>query len=47
MTAIAATVNMTTRQISDRNALWEGSVGTGVGICAREHSPRAAVRATR
>jgi len=33
MTAIAATKKKTTRQISDRRAVWEGSIGTGVGIC--------------
>ena len=41
MTAIPARMNPTTRQISERSAIWEGSFGTGVGICAGKHSPAA------
>ena len=42
MTAIPATRNTTTRQISDRSAIWEGSLGIGVGIGAGKHSPAGA-----
>jgi hypothetical protein len=35
MTAIPATTNTATRQISDRSAIWEGSLGSGVGILSQ------------
>jgi len=39
MTAIPAAENTATRQISDRSPVWEGSLGSGFGIGAGEHSP--------
>ncbi len=39
MTARPARKNTTTRQISDRSAIWAGSLGTGFGISASKHSP--------
>ena len=38
MTAIAATKNTITRQINDRSAVWEGSLGAGCGMGAAKHS---------
>jgi hypothetical protein len=41
MTTSAATTITITRRISDRSAIWEGSLGAGVGIGAGEDSPGA------